>query len=893
MYYVEYLFDNVTAGTLPNGSSDTRQLVQFDEDNTKIAISQSFETPTVYNLTGSIYLKQNTPSNPDVSNGSRLQPGEDYSQFIVPNETTIGTATLAGSIDNLSFRYDDAFRMGVHVDKGNNSGLTITSYTMSIFPSQSEFSTLPNSTPSYGNFKEPTSSAFIVPTYFGDDVLPFQYSLDCQPLLNNANSQRPSTFLYDINYNDNSIVPSNLGLILDKTATKATVPDSNYTAVSSTSLKYEGSKASSQYLNVWSPSDIGTFGKLPTIESRDAYFGYFNDISDSYPLLNNKTRVNLNYLIDQDGNALPPSLENNISQDIFEKTFPKNGDARISVSSGSQELQELNTLKPIFKIGQYPAPIMYTQTSSRGYATSIPISGSGIISMYDGNSSAAFTDYSFTAFGTSSLGNTTLGTASFTEILNPSENVNFKQYQGGTYQAYTASSGIISFNSESYTDPGNDTSQQHFIDLETSIPTSYIYDSDYNRNGSFWRRHKHREELEFTLTLGLLYETTESNSQKNIPFVLEDIGLKVWKTDGQSFDLGSVSDKVKYVQKYQETKNISTVSGGRRRTSFTTVNRYGGGYGIALNSSKQAEIQIDNDIVVSILKDNGFASSKGVEVGGDIAGLEWTLKANSSDNLYQSGSSLSWQLEGSMHNSNGQGKNNIINPPTFTGPRTPTTITMRGSKTHLLESNNSGSAPFWVFGSELVGDATIPITTSGSNILFMSSSNMNEAYGDSYKQSALPYTIGDSEFFPGGTEPTGTTIGETFGPLRLEVNDEIRFANNESYSYKIVNVTPPSKNIMGDDVGRLKIELDRKLPFVHFHSQTNLADASLNKDFFLVRRYIDNINTIYLDSSFPYGKLPTITNSPGILFPDFPTEYLQNSASAIVTDLIDKGVIES
>ena len=246
-----------------------------------------------------------------------------------------------------------------------------------------------------------------------------------------------------------------------------------------------------------------------------------------------------------------------------------------------------------------------------------------------------------------------------------------------------------------------------------------------------------------------------------------------------------------------------------------------------------------------------------------------------------------------MNNLNYQGKNNTINPPDFTGPRTPTSITMRGSKTHLLESNNAGTAPFWVFGSELVGDANIHITSSGSNILFMSSSNMNEAYGDSYKQGTLPYTTGSSEFFPGGTEPAGTTIGETFSPLRLEVNDEIRFANNESYSYKIVNVTPPSENIMGDGIGRLKIELDRKLPFVKAVLVNNEVNSSLNKDFFLVRRYIDNINTIYLDSSFPYGKLPTVTNSPGILFPDFPTEYLQNSASAIVTDLISKGVIES
>jgi hypothetical protein len=36
-----------------------------------------------------------------------------------------------------------------------------------------------------------------------------------------------------------------------------------------------------------------------------------------------------------------------------------------------------------------------------------------------------------------------------------------------------------------------------------------------------------------------------------------------------------------------------------------------------------------------------------------------------------------------------------------------------------------------------------------------------------------------------------------------------------------------------------------------------------------------------------------IAETPGILYPDFPTEYLVQSASAIVNDLISKGIIES
>ena len=36
-----------------------------------------------------------------------------------------------------------------------------------------------------------------------------------------------------------------------------------------------------------------------------------------------------------------------------------------------------------------------------------------------------------------------------------------------------------------------------------------------------------------------------------------------------------------------------------------------------------------------------------------------------------------------------------------------------------------------------------------------------------------------------------------------------------------------------------------------------------------------------------------LATTPGILFPDFPTEYLIQSASSIVNDLISKGIIDS
>ena len=200
---------------------------------------------------------------------------------------------------------------------------------------------------------------------------------------------------------------------------------------------------------------------------------------------------------------------------------------------------------------------------------------------------------------------------------------------------------------------------------------------------------------------------------------------------------------------------------------------------------------------------------------------------------------------------------------------------------------------------------------------------MNEAYGTSFYQGDLPYYPGRSSYFPGNVEPVGTNFDKISNPLLLEEGDEIRFSNNENFTYKILKVHPPQENIEsgGASVSRLKIELDKKVPL------------GVNKDFFLVRRYITNPNSLYLNSPFPYETLASasiskgitavgasssfaltgsqlpgvgpdgsytasfsnleLSTTPGILYPDFPTEFLVQSASIIVNDLITRRIIQS
>ena len=209
--------------------------------------------------------------------------------------------------------------------------------------------------------------------------------------------------------------------------------------------------------------------------------------------------LNLSYLIDPQGNALPPSLQG-VALDIIDKTFPKEGDSKlaVSLSAENQELEEINDQHTVKFVGKYPVPIMYSQIGSRQYAESIPLTGSGRISIYD-NPGTGFTDFSFSVEGTSSLtpGRSVKGT------LNPSSNYKPVVPDATNYElAYNTSNGQIDFAEEAHAISG-ELSQMQYISLITSLPTTYIYSGDYHKKGNFWKKSKSREYIELTLKLGL------------------------------------------------------------------------------------------------------------------------------------------------------------------------------------------------------------------------------------------------------------------------------------------------------------------------------------------------------------------------------------------------------
>ena len=766
--------------------------------------------------------------------------------------------TVYGNHTNQTFGYEDLFRMAVKVDYNDAfNNLDITAYSMSIFTTGSTSLGIKipvvtfTGSVGYNNYPIATEISTIVPTYFGPNILAFNLAKDCQPTLNNYIDARKSSFLMDVDYTTDSITPVNSASLYTQSAERASTPDSNYTILRSITPRYLGSKSTSDNYNVWGNKDRGTYGKLPTIELRNAFFGYFDTLRDPYPNINDAINPNITYLIDENGNAIPPSLEG-IGLFNLENTFIEGETATLSIDSGSKELKELNSDIPLLKVGKYVTPIMYTQTSSIGYSDIIPLSGSKRISRYDNNDSNSFSNYPFTVQGKVSVG---VNSATNLDInINPSEDHSSGSFATDSiYSASGAGLGQIEFpidnNGPQGAGSGQPLSDSQFVSVEVTPVTSYIRESGT---------------IEAEMKLILQKSTNGGSTWTNIPPTLEDITLTVIKGT-QKIELGSVARGEDDIIRFITGRLTKNRKRKRKKYGLNSKDRRIGSESPVVNNENEIEVVIENYAIDRLLRRrNVFRTDSERD---QITSLNWTFTANSGNQEFNQKDKLRWRFKGFT-----RGNSNVFSP---NGERIECKIQNQNSLSHLFATDNQGNTPFWVYtGSAGVGNSNI----LDKSILVMSSSNINEAYGNEFAQGDLPYTPSTSEFFPGGNEPTGTQFDKIVNTLKLQPGDEIRFANNENYTYQILEVTPPPQNIE-EGKGRLKIKLNGEVP--------NFID----KNFFLVRRYIENPNSILLGVPYPYSTPPSASTSAGIMFPEYPVPKLQASASLIITELIDKGVI--
>ena len=229
----------------------------------------------------------------------------------------------------------------------------------------------------------------------------FSNAPDCQPILNNVALERENRFQQIVNYSTGIYQPLNFQAILSGSARKSTVPLSNYTTLPIIYPRYLGSRTTANDVN---QPPLGSsegyqgqygYGSLPVIDYQRAYFGYAQQVTDPYPVINNKVQFNLKYLIDDSGNALQPNLSPYTAFDV-EEVWDEGGIARVGMNqiTASTQYNLIDGYQPVFKVAKEAVPIIYSQTSSVGYSNFIPIRGADQTDF-----EASFLQYGYTVQG--------------------------------------------------------------------------------------------------------------------------------------------------------------------------------------------------------------------------------------------------------------------------------------------------------------------------------------------------------------------------------------------------------------------------------------------------------------------------------------------------------------
>lgn len=331
--------------------------------------TESVNVQNYFNPTTGIYTLGNTPNIPLLVTCSILWDGS-------PNNTrvyaAIATLNSSGQVDSFilgggyspystspaTFIFSSSFtpienqRYVLYVANFNAFSFNINTASLSITQSQS---------PVAGIGAQTVLEPYITTPFINSDY---------DVLMNNAVANRPNSFYMDVDFADSQVLPINQQAILSSSATPAVIQDSNYSSAGWVNSRYIGKELTSQKLNVWSVGDVTGGEKVPNVSNPKSYFVQFNWLAGTSPEWGNnnagKTNVSIKYIIDENGNEVPPIFdENGINLGNIQQAFNDNATLVLSnPDSFGVNLDALNSTVPVFRAGQRIRPIAYTQTAS-------------------------------------------------------------------------------------------------------------------------------------------------------------------------------------------------------------------------------------------------------------------------------------------------------------------------------------------------------------------------------------------------------------------------------------------------------------------------------------------------------------------------------------------------
>ena len=309
--------------------------------------------------------------------------GSNYSLYVNQlyiNETTANGINIQSALQNLTAGDTINFRIFGSISPGGQAytNSTLTGIITSIAPtsattwaislgtnlgSQATFVTPFNLTGS--NSPDIYSNSPIYLNPYLNDSSNFYYS-DYNPIMNNIEAERLSTRFQEVDYYPGITTPTNFAQLISGSAIKAAIQDSNYTSKRVINPRYDGVKSTSQYLNVWTPGDTGTYGKIPTVESLKTMVAYCDWIGGWPPDRENASAIHVLYLIKSDGSVIIPNTSQNSLSEI-KGTF-ESGE-RLLISSKTISSGQPQQYRNIIRGGTRIEPILYTQYGQAPNAT--------------------------------------------------------------------------------------------------------------------------------------------------------------------------------------------------------------------------------------------------------------------------------------------------------------------------------------------------------------------------------------------------------------------------------------------------------------------------------------------------------------------------------------------
>lgn len=202
-------------------------------------------------------------------------------------------------------------------------------------------------------------------------------------LLSNAVDVRDSRTFFNVEYNSNQLIPSNLTGINARSLTFADIQDTNYSSNTYTGIRYNGSYLQGQEINIYTPGDK-SFGKTPVIERLSKYFSFAKSAEKLDPLIVNKTQYTAKYLIDENKNVIDLSA---IPDAHYFTTYNFEEGSQVSIQLEDPLYNNINSYylngtKSVFKAGKRAELLLSTETTLGSFTSSIDFPAEGNVSNY-------------------------------------------------------------------------------------------------------------------------------------------------------------------------------------------------------------------------------------------------------------------------------------------------------------------------------------------------------------------------------------------------------------------------------------------------------------------------------------------------------------------------------